>query len=467
MNNSKQLQEAIIKAAKIELSRRHLIDFTKYTYPNYKFTWFHEAYTNKIDDFAKGKIKKLMVFMPPQHGKSEISTRRLPAYILGNNPNLNLVVVSFNDLKARKFNREIKRIMLDETYSEIFPNVILPNSQAGYTNAANEFEILDFKGTCKTVGIGGSLTGDPVDMLIIDDIYKDAMAAWSSTVRQNIEDWYDTVADTRLHNNSQQLIVFTRWHHLDLAGRLLEKEPEEWEVIIFEAIKDKINNEIDIRLKGEALWPEKHNIEKLKKSRARNPHVFQSLYQQNPKPLEGLLYSEFKTYSKLPEYNIVKNYTDTADTGEDYLCSVDYIEHNKMNYIIDVLYTQKPNEYTENEMAKRLFKNNVNYSIIESNNGGRAFARNVERITKGLGNNKTLISWFHQSKNKEARIKSNSSTVNNTVVMPDNWHIRWPEFYNDIINYMAKGKNKHDDAVDVLTGIVEKQGNFNSFSFVK
>jgi predicted phage terminase large subunit-like protein len=329
---------------------------------------------------------------------------------------------------------------------------------SGYTNSANEFEIVGHKGNCKSIGVGGALTSQPVDVLLMDDLYKDAMSAWSETVRGNIEDWYDTVADTRLHNDSQQLIVFTRWHHLDLAGKLLKDEPGEWEVIIFEAIKDIISNPIDTREKGEALWPEKHSLDKLIKSRDRNPHVFQSLYQQNPKPLEGLLYTDFKTYSSLPEYHQVKNYTDTADTGEDYLCSIDYIEHNGLKYIIDVLYTQKPNEYTEPALAEQLKRNNVNYSKIESNNGGRAFARNVERITRDLENNKTTVSWFHQSKNKEARIKSNSSTVNNTVVMPDNWNIRWPEFFNDVTNYMAKGKNKHDDAPDVLTGIVEDDG---------
>ena len=467
-NNLKKFQKEIIKSANIELGRRNIIDFTKYTFPNYEFTWFHEAYAKKIDDFARGLIKKLMVFVPPQHGKSEISTRRLPAYMFGINPYINLAVVSYNDTKAKKFNREIKRIINDETYKDIFPDTILPNSLSGYTNSANEFEILDYEGTCKAVGVGGSLTGDPIDMLIIDDIYKDAMSAWSEVSRTNIEDWYDTVADTRLHNNSQVLIVFTRWHHLDLAGKLLQNEPKEWEVIKFEAIKDKFDNEIDIRKKGEALWSERHSLEKLKKSRNRNPYVFQSLYQQDPKPLEGLLYSEFKTYKELPEYKQVKNYTDTADTGSDYLCSIDYVEIGELKYIIDVLYTQKPNEYTELELAKQFKRNNVNFSEIESNNGGRAFARNVQRITKNeLGNNKTIVNWFYQSKNKDARIKSNSSTVNNTIIFPHDWHIRWSEFYTHVTNYMAKGKNKHDDAPDTLTGIVEKSEQNNSLKFVR
>ena len=106
-------------------------------------------------------------------------------------------------------------------------------------------------------------------------------------------------------------------------------------------------------------------------------------------------------------------------------------------------------------MSQLLFSNDTNIAKIESNNGGRAFARNIERISKDIGNHKLKVTWFHQSKNKEARIKSNSSTVNNCIVFPDDWHIKWPEFYDHVTNYLAEGKNKHDDSVDVLTGIVE------------
>jgi predicted phage terminase large subunit-like protein len=455
MQNSK----VSLKQINQELARRNIIDFTKYTFPIMDFSWFHESYYSKLNDFAHGKIKKLAIFVPPQHGKSEGATRRLPAFLLGLNPDRKIAIVSYNSPIARKFNRDIQRIIDTPEYLDVFPDTQINTKNittiaGSWLRNADECEIIGHRGGFKTVGVGGALTGTPVDVLIMDDLYKDAMSAWSPVVRQNIEDWYDSVADTRLHNDSQQLIVYTRWHHEDLAGQLLKKESD-WEVCVFPALKIGEPTKIDPRKKGDALWPARHSEEKLIKSRDRNPHVFESLYQQNPKPLEGLLYAPFKTYSTLPDYNQVKNYTDTADTGDDYLCSIDYVEHNNLKYVIDVLYTQKPNEYTEPKQAQQLKDNQVNICKIESNNGGRAYARNVERITKELGNYKTNITWFHQSNNKEARIKSNSSTVNNTIVMPDNWHIRWPEFYNDVTNYMAKGKNKHDDAPDVLTGIVE------------
>jgi predicted phage terminase large subunit-like protein len=240
-----------------------------------------------------------------------------------------------------------------------------------------------------------------------------------------------------------------RLHPDDLSGHLIKNDTEKWHVLKLPAIKED----------GTALWTFKHTLEELNNIRNLNPVNFDRQYNQNPRPREGLLYGKFKTYSELPKHNQVYNYTDTADTGNDYLCSIDYIEHNNLIYILEVLYTDKPNEYTEPKLAQQFKTNGVNISNIESNNGGRAFARNVERLTRKLGNNKTSIKWFHQSKNKEARIRSNSSTVNNLIVMPDNWHIRWPEFYDDVTNYMAKGKNAHDDAQDVLTGIVEKLNN--------
>lgn len=448
-----------LKQIEQELSKRNLVDFTKYTFPLMQFSWFHKVYYKKLTDFADGKIKKLAIFVPPQHGKSEGSTRRLPAFLLGRNPDLKIAIVSYNAPIARKFNRDIQRIIDTDEYRDIFPSTTINSKNittvaGSWLRNADECEIVGHRGGFKTVGVGGALTGTPVDVLIMDDLYKDAMSAWSPVVRQNVEDWYDSVADTRLHNNSQQLIVYTRWHHEDLAGKLIKKE-DDWEVCVFPALKIGPPNDLDPREEGDALWEDRHSRDKLIKSRNRNPHVFESLYQQNPKPLEGLLYTQFKTYGSLPNYHQVKNYTDTADTGDDFLCSIDYIEYNGLKYIVDVLYTKKPNEYTEQALAEQLLRNQVNLCKIESNNGGRAFARNVERITRGLGNSKTTINWFHQSKNKEARIKSNSSTVNNTVVMPDNWHIKWPEFYNDVTNYMAKGRNKHDDAPDVLTGIVE------------
>ena len=171
---------------------------------------------------------------------------------------------------------------------------------------------------------------------------------------------------------------------------------------------------------------------------------------------EGLLYTlPFLTYTELPQ-NIVKryNYTDTADTGDDYLCSICYsVDREGFIYITDVVYSKEPMEVTEGLVANMLRDNNTQFAYIESNNGGRGFARVIQRMVPT-----TRIEWFYQSGNKEARLENNASTVQQWVKMPEDWIKRWPAFYMDIIKFRRKFKaNKHDDAPDALTGIIEKE----------
>ena len=293
----KALKERLVRE-----SRSDLLRFTLSTMPTFRPADFHRRYYHVLTDFADGKIRKLMVFMPPQHGKSEGSTRRLPAFLLGKNPDKKLAIVSYNAPKARKFNREIQRIIDSSEYHDIFPNTALNASNVttvagSWLRNADECEIVGYRGGFKTVGVGGALTGEPVDILIMDDIYKDAKTAWSPIVRESVSDWYDTVAETRLHNDSQQLIVFTRWHEDDLAGTLLrqqgiydpETNPDGWVVVIYKAIKEGKPTEYDPRQEGEALWSERHNLNKLQSIRKRNPQVFDSLYQQAPQAGGGLV----------------------------------------------------------------------------------------------------------------------------------------------------------------------------------
>lgn len=448
------LQQREIKKAK-----SNLFDFTKATMPTFESNWFHEKYYEVLSQFARGEIKKLMVFVPPQHGKSEGSTRRLPAYILGHDPNKRIAVVSYSSTKARKFNREIQRIMDDEKYSEIFPNTKLSNGFDGYARTMDEFEVKGAIGGVKTVGVGGPLTGEPVDILIVDDIYKDAKSAWSETIRESIQDWYNTVADTRLHNNSQQLVVFTRWHEKDLAGYLLSKDSD-WQVFTFPAIKVGPPNEYDPRHEGEALWPERHNVEKLEGIKHRDPYVFGNLYQGDPKAKEGLLYKRFRTYRQLPtDVTAIRGVIDTADTGDDYLCQIIYAVSPLGYFLLDVYYTADSMETTEEEVPVRICKHKPESVRIESNNGGRGFARVVERKCRELNNNHTAFDWYHQTENKEVRIFTRANEVQNMVFYPDGWDMMWPEFHSSLTGYMATGKNKHDDAPDTMTMIIEAEEN--------
>jgi len=481
-NLDKSSQIARIELARRELARRNVLDFTKYTFPMFQDTWFHRNYYRILDTFAKKHVKNLIITMPPQHGKSEGSSRKLPSYILGLDKDTKIAIASYNQTFARKFNREVQRIIDDPLYYNLFPGTALNNSRVAFAASGSwlrnteEFEVVDSRGGLKVVGRGGPLTGNPVDVGILDDVYKDYAEANSPIIREAAQDWYSSVVRTRLHNDSQQIIVFTRWHEEDLIGWLELKEnvvelhswsqlenprKDVWYKINFEAIKTGQPTEIDPRQPGEPLWPERHSIERLLEMKALDAGKFKSLYQGNPQPSEGLLYSGFNTYQRLPNgdgigISEIKSYTDTADTGNDYLCNIIYgVGTDDLIYVMDVYYTPDQAEITEPETARRLSDFDVQRADIESNAGGRAFARNVYRLMTKRCN----VVPFHQSKNKESRIISNSADVCRKIVFPSDWTERWPEFARDLLGFRRLFKaNRNDDAPDTLTGVLEKNG---------
>jgi len=187
-------------------------------------------------------------------------------------------------------------------------------------------------------------------------------------------------------------------------------------------------------------------------------NIISANYDMQRLDVKGRLYSGFNTYSEIPEGTTASvNYTDTADEGKDYLCSISARKKGLHLYVTGVLYTQDAQETTEPATVQLLQDTKTQESVIESNNGGRAFARNIQRIANERGY-RTSIRWFHQSANKQARILTNAAVVQQYVLFPEGWAVKWPEFYNALMTYQKEGKNKHDDAPDALTGLVEKFG---------
>lgn len=277
--------------AKAELAKRNFKDFAPYVFEGYEMQWFHALLCEKLEAFQRGEIPKLLVCMPPQHGKSQLTTRLFPAYLLGKDPDLKMVVSSYSATLANAFNRDIQRVIDSELYHDVFPDTLLNDSNvvsvsSGYLRNSEIFETVGHRGFLKTVGRGGGLTGTPIDVGIIDDPIKDRAEAMSMTIREGLWSWYQDVFETRLHNRSKQLIILTRWHEEDLAGKVLARDGDDWETVVFEGIKET-EREFDPRAEGEALWPDKHSLERLEVIRDNSPLTFNSLYQQTPKPLEG------------------------------------------------------------------------------------------------------------------------------------------------------------------------------------
>jgi hypothetical protein len=353
------IRKTIIDAARQELARRCFNDFVTFTMPTYIRTWFNGLLGDYLDKFAKGEIKKLMVFMPPQHGKSQLVSRHLPAYLLGLNPSAKVIACSYSSTLTQSFNRDIKRIMTSKEYKRLFPESIINSKgvkiedKEGFMNNNDIFEMIGQKGYYKNVGVGGSLTGTAADFGIIDDPVKDAKEADSPTIRGRIWDWYDTVFSTRLHNDSQQLLTMTRWHRDDLAGRILKSEDAvEWEILKLPAIKEKTTfHVLDKRKEGEALWEERHSAHKIKKATER---TFRALYQQDPMPPKGgLVFSNTKIVNAFPQglkkVAIGVDWGFSSDPCAAVLCGIE--ESTKTIYCDQLIYQT---HLSANNIAKKL-----------------------------------------------------------------------------------------------------------------
>ena len=325
------LREREILQQLLEMDAPRLFrQFIPYCNPTYERQWFHRLIADKCQDLLEGRIKNLMVFVPPQHGKSEIVSKMFPAWAFGRNPNLKIVGCSYSATLAQQFSRAIQRVMDSPEYSRIFPNTKLYGSYVrtitrGYLRNVDMFEIVNSKGFYKTQGVCGGLTGTAVDIAIIDDPVKDAIEAYSPTYRERVWDWYTSVLLTRLHNNSRQLFIMTRWHEDDLAGRILQREPEKWTVLSIPAIRETLDdgNDFDPRQVGDPLWGGRHNLQRLLDAQTRSPRVFSALYQQHPTADGGnIIKREWFKHITLSEFRRLHNqepivfFIDTAYTDK-------------------------------------------------------------------------------------------------------------------------------------------------------
>ena len=507
MNNEQLLQMykairenpgELVKAA----ARKRLINFARYMQPDLVLEPFHVVYYTLLDMFAHGLIRKMIVQQPPQHGKSEGSSRKLPAFMEGLNPDLKIVIGSYAATIARDFNRDVQRIIDTPRYRELFPGTYLNGSNVvtmanTYLRNSDVIEMVGRKGSLRVVGRGGSLTSKTVDVSILDDVYKDYAEGNSPIVRAAAWKWYTTVVRTRLHNNSQELIVFTRWHDDDLIGRI-EKSgetiidvtcwadlqnipPGAWVRINFEAIKTGAPTEIDPREPGAALWESRHSKLKLEGQKALDPVQFQCLYQGNPGSAEGRLYQPFKTWVEKSDFGTYIRsgaYIDVADEGDDLLFAATYDVYKSDNLffnektkrmepilfalITDMEMTDENTDVTTVTVPAMINRNGTQKVWVESNNGGAGYEKVIKKKVRAM------TDPFYQGGNKESRIVTNSAMVNQSVIMPFGWENRYKAVYDHVTGFLRKfDANTHDDPEDGLTGIYEKEiadGNIQPYS---
>ena len=384
-------------------------------------------------------------------------------WVFGQSPRTKIITGSYNQILSGLFAQQTRDGILTENegvkqeyFHDIFPDTVIKQG-----DAAKGFWSLDGSEEKNYLATspGGTSTGIGANFVIVDDIIKNNEEAANELVKDKHWEWYNNTLVQRMERPRKQILIMTRWASDDLVGRTLEKKADKCHLITYKAVQDD----------GSMLCDEIMTLEEYKSVISEmGADIASANYQQEPIDLKGRLYTSFKTYSgELPQFKEIRNYTDTADTGDDYLCSIDYgVTFASEAYILEVLYTKEPMEVTEPATAGILKKDMVNVADIESNNGGRGFARNVERILQQeLHSNHTIVRWFSQNKNKQARIYSNSSWVMQHIYYPEDWRNRWPEYYDAMVKYQREGKNKHDDAPDATTGIAEKIGAGSAFSF--
>jgi predicted phage terminase large subunit-like protein len=336
------LSSAEVELASRLLSRRRLLPFIQRINPRYLAGWVHEDICRRLekfsDDVAKGLSPRLMLLMPPRHGKSEIASRMFPAWHIGRNPDHEIIACSYNVGLAMSFSRKVKEVLEDPSYQNVFEARLNPNFQG-----AEEWGINNARGGYVAAGVGGGITGKGAHVLTIDDPLKNAEEADSADIREKLKDWYDSTAYTRLAPGGGVLIVQTWWHDDDLAGRLqtamaADEEADQFVVVKYPAIAEadewldldtdlikRVEHNFNVvagvdedgepvagtdnkmrayvraqalkvdttrlkflRGKGEALHPERYDIQKLNRiKRTIQPRFWSALYQQNPVPDDG------------------------------------------------------------------------------------------------------------------------------------------------------------------------------------
>lgn len=452
-----KLQEAIA----VKKARRDFWSFCCLLYPEFykESRPYLKDLCQTLQAFYDGSIDKqiLIINMPPRHGKT-FTARLFVLWMFGQNPRTKIITGSYNQILSGLFAQQTRDGILTENenvkqkyFSDIFPNTTIKQG-----DAAKGFWSLDGSEEKNYLATspGGTSTGIGANYIIVDDIIKNNEEAANELVKDKHWEWYNNTLVQRMERPRKQILIMTRWASDDLVGRMLEKKADKCHLITYKAVQDDgamLCDEIMTKAEYEDVISEM------------GEDIASANYQQEPIDLKGRLYTSFKTYDRLPVdehgnslFEGIYSYTDTADEGADYLCTIIWGVYMREAYVLDVYYTQAGMEITEPETAKRFKQFEVNLARIESNNGGSGFARNVKRISEEeLRNLETVIRWFHQSKNKKARIISNATWVMNHVLYPQNWKHKWPEYYAAMVRYQRDGENKHDDAPDCTTGVAE------------
>lgn len=289
MNNLKELSKAQRSAFIKKAAQEGLMAYACAVDPNYDPQWFHELIAEKLEEVyyrvLAGESPRVIITMPPRHGKSDEATQKFPSWVLGKSPNFPVIVSSYSQDLATTFGQGTRDIMDSAIYKSIFDTRMRADTQAKANWQTDE------GGGYLAVGVGGSITGKGFKIGIVDDPFKNREEADSETVRESVWRWWLSTFSTREEGNGAKILILTRWHEDDLAGRLIAQQKEmeangeklydKWEHIDFKAVA--VVDELPYRKAGDPLWPSKFSSDKLVAIKnSIGPYEWSALYQQEP-----------------------------------------------------------------------------------------------------------------------------------------------------------------------------------------
>ena len=259
-----------------------LVALARFTFRGYLPSWHHYRIARELEEASRTPNARLIIAMPPRHGKTELASIRFAPWLLANRPQAHVIAATYAQDFADELGRKARGVMASSVYRSLFPYAQL----SGDNRAVSRWQTVS-GGSYYAVGVGGALTGRGADVLLIDDPHKNRAEAESKVSRDTVWDWFRSTAYTRLEKGGSAVIIMTRWHEDDLVGRCLASG-EPWRVLSLPAIAEHDEPE---RKAGEALWPDKYPVGALERIRTTvGEREWAALYQQRPAPIEGALF---------------------------------------------------------------------------------------------------------------------------------------------------------------------------------
>lgn len=453
-------------AIKSELARRRLLPFTRKTFPKFLESWHHSVLDYYLTKFALGEIPRLMLFMPPRHGKTEFSSRRMPAFILGKNPDARIIGTSYGADLAGSNSKDVQQIIASPFYRDVFPNTRV----GGKKETEHLFTLQGAEGYYRAAGIGGAIGGYGASFGLIDDPIKNEKEAESKVYRDSVWNWYLSTFYPRLENPGHILLTTTRWHEDDLAGRLLREmktnaDADQWVVVNLPAIYELARNQDgeiinhvvaqDTREPGEALWPAMFPIERLQQIRGvLGSYFFSALYQGMPQPAGGTIFKRewFKIVAPhmVPQDGMVWcRYWDSAGTegAGDWTCGakLGYHRPTRTTFIAHVIRGQWSTGTVDELIRNTAQLDGRDVRIREEREGGSSGLAVVNKRKQDL------IGYDYSGKLKTGKKETEWKPLAAQLEGGNVFLVQGP-WNNDFIDEMVQVPKGHDDQADATSG---------------